>query len=380
VPYSAYPAQLLAAPARQPARVRTWYAVLTLYFLAPMTGEMLSGSTPPVQFINPASLLIQAALYGTGALLVRELTRRRGLSWSSLLWLGAAYGILEEGLVVTSWFNPYWPDIVSLGNYGRLLGLNWSWALGLTIYHAVVSISVPIILAAALFPRIADRPWLGRKGFAAALVGMGVVWVVELLLFGFALASVQSKGAYMHPPASYLIALALFAGCVWLGLRRPRRRETPPEWPAPFTTMAGGKPAQRVPRLRTLRTQAFLAAVAFFFLTSAAPNLIAVALVQILIVGAYAALAAWQLRRWGARPCWGPRQRLALAGGIIFFFVLVAPLLEFAAHLPDKNMTGMTVAAVGWLVLVIVLSRRARATEQALTEQALAPAAPSGPR
>ena len=44
-------------------------AVLSLYLLAPAVGEMLSGSTPPLMFINPVTLFILCGLYGSGALL-----------------------------------------------------------------------------------------------------------------------------------------------------------------------------------------------------------------------------------------------------------------------------------------------------------------------
>jgi hypothetical protein len=49
---------------------------LVLYFLSPAIGELLSGSAPPVEFFNPFGLIILPALYGSGALLVRELTLR----------------------------------------------------------------------------------------------------------------------------------------------------------------------------------------------------------------------------------------------------------------------------------------------------------------
>src|ERR1700738_3153424 len=127
-------------------RQRTWPALLVLYLLAPFIGEALSGSTPGLMFLNPISLLFESALYGSGAILVRELVRRRGLSWVNILLLGFAYGILEEGLVVTSWFNPYWPDLGILASYGRAFDTNWVWAVELTVYHAVVSITIPIVL------------------------------------------------------------------------------------------------------------------------------------------------------------------------------------------------------------------------------------------
>ena len=54
---------------------------LVLFFLAPVIGELLSGSAPPIEFFNPFSLIILPALYGSGALLVRELTLRWKKRW-----------------------------------------------------------------------------------------------------------------------------------------------------------------------------------------------------------------------------------------------------------------------------------------------------------
>jgi len=77
-----------------------------LYFLAPIIGELLSGSAPPIEFFNPFGLLILPALYGSGAILARELALRREKRWPTILVLGLAYGILEEGLMVKSFFDP----------------------------------------------------------------------------------------------------------------------------------------------------------------------------------------------------------------------------------------------------------------------------------
>jgi len=42
--------------------------------------------------------------------------------------LGAAYGVLEEGLMVKSFFDPNWMDLGVLGSYGLWMGVNWVWA------------------------------------------------------------------------------------------------------------------------------------------------------------------------------------------------------------------------------------------------------------
>lgn len=97
---SSHPADAPTQPLSPTRTSRTWLALLTLYVLAPIVGEVLSGSTPPLNFITPFTFLLLTWLYGSGAIIARELVRRRGLGWTSILLLGAAYGILEEGLVV----------------------------------------------------------------------------------------------------------------------------------------------------------------------------------------------------------------------------------------------------------------------------------------
>jgi len=110
------------------SKTRSWKPVLTLFFLSPIVGELLSGSTPLPHFLNPLTLFFLTGLYGSGAIIVREAVKRWGKGWASVLLLGAAYGVLEEGVMVKSFFDPAWPDLGILGIYGRWLGVNWVWA------------------------------------------------------------------------------------------------------------------------------------------------------------------------------------------------------------------------------------------------------------
>jgi hypothetical protein len=74
-----------AAPG--PARGRRWPAILVRLVLSPIITEFLFGSTPISSFW---ALVPQSALWGCGALLCRELVRRRGLGRLSLLGMGVA--------------------------------------------------------------------------------------------------------------------------------------------------------------------------------------------------------------------------------------------------------------------------------------------------
>ncbi len=76
--------------------------VLALLLLAPTIPELLTGSTPiTMLLLSPLKFLLQmvyiVSLYGSGALLIREATIRWNKGWGTTLLLGAAYGIMEEG-------------------------------------------------------------------------------------------------------------------------------------------------------------------------------------------------------------------------------------------------------------------------------------------
>ena len=114
---------------------------MALWFIAPVLAELLSGSTPLNEYFNPFIIVIFGMLYGSGAILIREIVLRWKKGWVSLLLLGMAYGIYEEGLMVRSFFDPNWVDLGKLGVYGRVFGVNWVWTEHLTIFHALISIA-----------------------------------------------------------------------------------------------------------------------------------------------------------------------------------------------------------------------------------------------
>jgi hypothetical protein len=360
-----------ARPLRD-AVARTWLPLLVLYLLAPITAEVLTNSTPPLVFItSPFSLLYLPALYGSGAILTRELVRRRGLGWPGILLLGAAYGIFEEALVVTSWFNPYWPDVCHRGttpptglcDYSRIGGTNLIWALTLTAFHAICSIAIPILLVEQIFPRQAKLPWLRRRGLSGLGLLLGLTWIVGVAGFGF--VKFRAQG-YTHPPLiPYLAAALLTVALVWIALHlRPRvALEGALSWASAAMAPIS---RQRVPHLWTLRALGFLSVFGFFALPAALEGGRVPYLITILALVAVGSLVTWRIYTWSRRPAWGPRQQLALAAGALGFFALVFdPLLEIAGQTGGKVTRGTALVALVYLVGLIWLSRRARAAEAA---------------
>lgn len=154
------------------------HPVLCLLLLTPGIPEYLSGSSPlnalvlsPVMFLF--QLLANLGLYGPGVLLVREAKLRWNKGWGSVLLLGAAYGILEEGVALSTLFNPDAGPVGTLGVYGHWLGVNWVWVAGIIPVHMIYSISVPILLLGLALPKTAGRTFLQGRKLAAAFVILG---------------------------------------------------------------------------------------------------------------------------------------------------------------------------------------------------------------
>lgn len=312
---------------------------LFLFFLAPTIGELLSGSAPPVEFFNPLILLILSALYGSGAVLVRELALRWNKRWPTILLLGLAYGIIEEGLLVKSFFDPDWVDLGILGTYGRLAGVNWVWSVSLTLYHATVSIAIPILLTELLYTDRRDEPWIGRRG----MIGLSILLAAVVLFGALALAP------YRPPFIPYLFAIVATIGLYFLAHRKPQRFAPP----------------DMAPRLRPLWIGmiGFFSMAAFFIGGWALPEL---GIPPVLTIGFLITLAFVILRllRWASgEGAWSDVGRLALANGTLTFFILLA---FFAENNPDRtdNPAGMALvglaAAVGLLALNLRVRRRVR--------------------
>ena len=150
------------------------WPALGLVFVAPLVAEYLLGNLP--MKLLPA-LIVLAPMYGGGALLIREVVRRTGRGWPSILLLGMAYGIFEEAYTTQSLFNPNYLKL-NLGlltpAYIPSLGISAWWTLWMFMVHGIWSISTPIALVEACVPDRARTPWLGR-------VGLVVVTLVFLL-------------------------------------------------------------------------------------------------------------------------------------------------------------------------------------------------------
>ena len=133
-----------------PKPYRSIPAAVTLFFLAPIVAEFLLGDFPATWL---PLLIILAPMYGGGALLIRELTRRAGRGWPTILLLGVAYAIVEEAFTTQSLFNTHYLGMHLLTHaWIPSLGISAWWTLFMLNVHPFWSIGVSIALAEGLFP------------------------------------------------------------------------------------------------------------------------------------------------------------------------------------------------------------------------------------
>jgi hypothetical protein len=159
-----------ATPKQKVHAMRRVLPAITLFFVAPLVAEFLLGDLP-LKLLG--ALIILAPMYGGGALLVRELVRRSGRGWPSILMLAFAYAVIEEAFTTQTLFNPDYLHL-HLGllkpAYIPALGMGAWWTVFVLTLHTVWSISVSIGLTEALFPDRATTPWLRKLGLTVTAI------------------------------------------------------------------------------------------------------------------------------------------------------------------------------------------------------------------
>ncbi len=196
------------------------HPVVLLLLLSPGIPEYLSNSSPLNAIVlNPPTFVVQLAtnlsLYGPGVLLVREAIVRWQKGAGSLLLLGSAYGVLEEGTALATLFNPHAPPVGPFGLYGHWLGVNWVWVAVVIPVHVVYSISLPILLLTLAIPQSAGTRLLGGRKLFCAIAILGV----DVAFLQLGVAKVEH---YWAGPALVSASLAVVAALAILGFALPR--------------------------------------------------------------------------------------------------------------------------------------------------------------
>ena len=316
---------------------------LLLFILSPLIAEYLLGN---VSISALGYLVIFAPLYGAGALLVREITRRSGRGWPTMVLLGFAYAVIEEGLVTQTLFNPSYFGFELLGAaHVDALGMGMWWTLFVLTLHTVWSTSVAIALVEALAVRRRTTPWLGRTGLTVTAVVFALGVTVNA--YGthvqerFVASLPQLGGAVVVTVATIITAFAFRGG-----------RGARDERPAPRPVLVGA--------------MALAASSVFMVTVPPAPWGSATdwAVVGLYLV-IYAVVIA-RVARWSSRSGWDDRHRLALAGGALLTYAWHAfPSDPIVGATGAVDLVGNAVFAAGAVALLAAAAVKVRRTAAA---------------
>ena len=183
--------------------------ILVLFILSPVIAELLSGSTPASR---SGQLIFESVFYGSAALLIREFVIRYKFGWPSIILLGFAFGIIEEGLLLQSAFNPHFLNLDI--SFGRLWGVNWRWSEIIITNHAIWSITLPVLFAELIFSSRKTQPWLSKFGI--------VFFTVLFLLSSFAFYTIFYKmSGFTTSWIHYVVAGLLAAGVILIATKLP---------------------------------------------------------------------------------------------------------------------------------------------------------------
>ncbi|HEV2519963.1 MAG TPA: hypothetical protein VGX00_05005 [Thermoplasmata archaeon] len=298
------------------ARLRRFLRAHPIVFLALLTPgipEYLSGSSPFSNVLyNPFWLVLglgfNLGMYLPGVLLVREAQIRWNKGWATVVTLGAAYAIVEEGLGLSTMFNPQSTAAGAAGAYGHALGVNWVWVPEVMLVHMVYSIGLPILLFWFAIPDLRGKSLLNRRGIITAFA----IFAIDIVLLAATVGRIN--GFWMGDPVllGSLLSVGALVGLAYL-------------WPRDLLRPAPGAPRRGV--------LAFgLVGAIFFVGLLLVPSVLESWHVPAGIVAAsvpvYAgAILWWVLRNLGDQG--SERRLLALSVGLLLPIVAIGIVTQF---------------------------------------------------
>jgi len=253
--------------------------------------------------------------------LIREIARRNNLSFASIVLWGAAFGIYEEGVLLKSWTDPTRSAFFARG--GQVGGFIVLDAVYLTILHAVISITAPILIVEVWSKE--RGPWLSKS----------MLLILGLIFFVASYVSAVAIGGRQIEFWQYVICLALIGGLLFAGWK--------------IKPISGGT---SVPSALSLFLQSFLVLSLY---TAAFFPLVLAHTPWFIIVALGLAVVSWYVMNL-LRIDWSqidPRRKFSLGAGLVSS-MLTASLILLPAH-PETSLN--TVVDIALILCLPVLYR-----------------------
>lgn len=326
----------------QPAKIgrpRLLAPVPALLILSPFVAEFLLGD---IALTSLPLLLLFIPLYGCGALLIRECARRTGRGWPMILLLALSFGVVEEGLLTQSLFNPnYAGDHLLAAGHLAFLGLGAKWTVHVLTLHVIWSIATPIALVESIWPERRREVWLTGRRLCLTSVVFGAGAAATMLS---TMAGTSFRASAAQLSASLVAAVTLTAIGFALPTGRQRRSDgpVPPPWAVVIGSLACGS----------------------IILTASQVGTVGISLAMYLGTGLAALLVVVALSR---RAAWRQAHTFALAAGAVIAYAWNA-----FTNVPVVGSTNPVIDHAGdalfGLVGIAVLAVTARRVRRAVAE------------
>ncbi|HEY4245428.1 MAG TPA: hypothetical protein VGM64_01165 [Lacunisphaera sp.] len=326
-----------ASATAAPRGFRRVAPAFVLFFLSPFVAEFLLGN---ISISAIAALVFLAPMYGGGALAVREIARRCGRGWATIILLALAYGLIEEGVSIQTLFNPNYLGLHLLAEANLpSLGMGGWWTPFVLTLHTVWSISVPIVITEALFAERRETPWLGKTGIAVSILLLLVGGVV--IHFG-----TNKQDPFRASPLQLISTIIVIVVVGALAFRFKKR---------------GSSPSGTAPNPWIVGITTFVLGLAFMTVHDVLGGWPVVGVYAVIYVIAIVLLTSWSR---GAN--WSPLHTLAAGGGAMLTYACTAfPQQPVVGAKGTVDLVGNTIFAL----IAVVLLVRAVKSERKVTNE-----------
>lgn len=285
-------------------------------------------------------------------MIIREIARRTGRGWPTMILLAFAFAVFQAGLVDNSLFmtesgNIEWWNDFATATYIPVLVISGYMALSFVVGHVIWSIGAPIAVIEAFAGRRQTTPWLGKIGLA---VTVAAYIIASLLIFLFV-----DEGRFFLPSWPQLAGAAAvvvaFLVAAYFAERSPRpttEQKAPTPWivgVCAFVLLSGETAVDLVIRVLNIDTLLLIDWRGF--------------VLQVVTLAALG-LLIWI---WSQRKSWGTMHILAVGGAALLARAVAAffvePFSDVSLH--DKLIIN-TILFVAIAAIIFLAARSARKT------------------
>ncbi len=194
--------------------------VLLISLLSFFGAEILTGSTSVEGVVAyPVSFIMSLTFYGFQVSIIADISSRYSLKTGTIFILGLVYGIFEEGFAIFTMESTKTHTLwLSFG------GMNITWTIYVMVLHAVVTVSITLLIMRVIWPNRISKSFLNRWSYAAMVPVTAVIYV-------FLMKGAISSGRI--PQVTSVIYLIILAVILFLLAHRSMKNDDKKKVPYP---------------------------------------------------------------------------------------------------------------------------------------------------